>query len=78
MLTEKNQFLEQKNVDIVLQRIFGKDVYNSEFTFKKTDDDQSNLLTEIMNFKKKIKDMIQGKNKKKQILCAFLRVQKTS
>ena len=65
MLTEKNQFLEQKNINIVLQRIFGKDVYNSEFTFKKTDDDQSNLLTEIMNFKKKIKDMIQGKNKKK-------------
>ena len=78
MLTEKNQFLEQKNINIVLQRIFGKDVYNGEFTFKKTDDDQSNSLTEIMNFKKKIKDMIQGKNKKKQILCAFLRVQKTS
>ena len=65
MLTEKNQFLEQKNINIVLQRIFGKDVYNGEFTFKKTDDDQSNSLTEIMNFKKKIKDMIQGKNKKK-------------
>ena len=65
MLTEKKQFLEQKNINIVLQRIFGKDVYNGEFTFKKTDDDQSNSLTEIMNFKKKIKDMIQGKNKKK-------------
>ena len=65
MLTEKNQFLEQKNINIVLQRIFGKDVYNGEFTFKRTDDDQSNSLTEIMNFKKKIKDMIQGKNKKK-------------
>ena len=65
MLTEKNQFLEQKNINIVLQRIFGKDVYNGEFTFKKTDDDQSNSLTEIMNFKKKINDMIQGKNKKK-------------
>ena len=65
MLTEKNQFLEQKNINIVLQRIFGKDVYNGEFTFKKTDDDQSNSLTEIMNFKKKIKDMIYGKNKKK-------------
>ena len=65
MLTEKNQFLEQKNINIALQRIFGKDVYNGEFTFKKTDDDQSNSLTEIMNFKKKIKDMIQGKNKKK-------------
>ena len=32
---------------------FGKDIYNGEITLKKADDNQSNLLVEIMSFKKK-------------------------
>ena len=31
---------------------FGRDVYNGKLTLKEADEDQSNLLVEIMNFKK--------------------------
>ena len=34
---------------------FGRDIYNDKITLKEADKDQSSLLVEIMNFKKKTK-----------------------
>ena len=32
---------------------FGREIYNGKITLKEADEDQSSLLVEIMNFKKK-------------------------
>ena len=34
---------------------FGRDIYNGKFALKQSQKDQSDLLVEIMNFKRKIK-----------------------
>ena len=45
---------------------FGRDIYNGKITLKETDEDQSNLLVEIMNFKKKAKPQNTEKKKEKK------------
>ena len=48
---------------------FGRDIYNSKITLKEADENQSNLLAEIMNFKSKTKPQNpEEKQKKKDIL----------
>ena len=34
---------------------FGRDIYNGKITLKEADEDQSSLLVEILNFRKKVK-----------------------
>ena len=34
---------------------FGRDIYNSTITLKEADKDQSDLLVEILNFRKQVK-----------------------
>ena len=46
-------------------KTFGRDIYNDEITLKEADNDQTNLLVEIMAFKKNTKPQSQ-KNKKKK------------
>ena len=60
---------------------FGRDIYNGKITLKEADEDQSNLLVEIMNFRKKNQDhRIQGNNKRRKLFLKtcmqFLRLQK--
>ena len=50
------------------RKSFGKDIYNAEITLKKARDDQSNLLVEIMNFKKRQNRKIQKNTKKEDDL----------
>ena len=58
MQTEKNYFINQIKIHITLKnfqiiRTFGEDIYNGEITLEEADNDQSNLLNEIKNFKYK-------------------------
>ena len=46
-------------------KTFGRDIYNDEITLKEADNDQTNLLVEIMAFKKNTKPQSQ-KNKQKK------------
>ena len=43
---------------------FGRDIYNGKTTLKESDEDQSCLLVQIMNFKKKIKSQNPDKKTK--------------
>ena len=48
---------------------FGREIYNGKITLKEADEDQSSVLVEIMNFKKKAKPQIpKKKEEKKDIL----------
>ena len=48
-------------------KTFGRDIYNGEITLKEADNDQSNLLVEIMNFKKKVKPKNPEKKQHKKL-----------
>ena len=49
---------------------FGRDIYNGKITLKEANEDQSNLLVEILNFREKVK----AKNpEKKQMKKMFLK-----
>ena len=60
---------------------FCRDIYNGKITLKEADEDQSNLLVEIMDFRKRNQDQrIQVKNKRRKLFLKtcmhFLRLQK--
>ena len=59
---------------------FGRDIYNGKITLKEGDKDQSSLLVEIMDFKKKTKPKLLRKNNRKKMFSTtymhFLRVGK--
>ena len=47
---------------------FWRDIYNGKITLKEADEDQSNLLVEIMDFRKRNQDQrIQVKNKRRKL-----------
>ena len=46
---------------------FGRDIFNGRITLKEANEDQSSLLVQIMNFKKKINHKIQRENKREKI-----------
>ena len=47
---------------------FCRDIYNGKITLKEADEDQSNLLVEIMDFRKRNQDQrIQVKNKRRKL-----------
>ena len=51
---------------------FGRNIYNGRFTLKEADEDQSSLLVEIMDFKKKIRPQnLEKKQEDKDILKSF-------
>ena len=47
-------------------RTFGRDIYNDEITLKETDEDQSSLLNEIINFRDKTKPRSEKKARKRK------------
>ena len=58
--------------------IFGRDIYNREITLKEANKDQSDLLVEILNFRKQVKPKFLD-NRKKMFLktyIAFLKLEK--
>ena len=52
-----------KNVQAI--KTFGRDIYNDEINLNKADNVQSNLLVEIMNFKKKTNPLDSKKRQKR-------------
>ena len=46
--------------------IFGRDIYNGKTTLKEDNEDQSSLLDEIINFKKKAKPQNSEKRQEKK------------
>ena len=62
-------------------KTFGRDIYNTEITLKEADEDQSNFLVEIINFKNKVKPQDPEKKKKRKMMflktfMQFLMVEK--
>ena len=61
-------------------KTFGRDIYNGKAALKEADEDQSSLLVEITDFKKKQDRKTQRKSKRKNIFLKsymhFLRVEK--
>ena len=59
---------------------FGRDIYQSKITIEQADKYQTDLLVEIMNFRKNMKPISQEKNKKNKLFLktciVFLRVEK--
>ena len=53
-------------------KTFGRDTYNGKITVKKADEDQTNLLVEIMNFKKKIKPQDPQKKQERKVVLQNL------
>ena len=49
-------------------KTFGKDIYDGTITLKEADDYQTDLLVEIMNFRKKTKPRSPEKNQEKEIV----------
>ena len=63
-------------------KAFGKDIYDGTITLKEADDYQTDLLVEIMNFKKTTKPTSSEKKQEKKLFLKtciiFLRVEKKS
>ena len=62
-------------------KTFGRDIYNTEITLKEADEDQSNFLVEIINFKNKVKPQDPERKKKRKMMflktfMQFLMVEK--
>ena len=61
-------------------KTFGRDIYEGKITLEKANEYQTDLLAEIIDFKKNTKPRIQEKNKKKELFfktcIIFLRVEK--
>ena len=61
-------------------KTFGRDIYEGKITIEEANKYQTNLLVEIMNFRKNTKPMSQEKNKKKKLFLKtcinFERVEK--
>ena len=73
------------NIHIVLKffqtiKTFGRDIYEGKITIEKANEYQTDLLAEIMSFKKHTKPRSPEKNKKKKLFfktcIIFLRVEK--
>ena len=47
---------------------FAEDIYNDTITLKEADKDQSDLLVEILNFRKQVKPKTLQKKQKKDVL----------
>ena len=83
--TEKNQFkkINEYTYDFrnfQTMHTFGREIYNGKIALKEADKDQSSLLVEIINFKKKSKPAKSKESKRKKICLKtyipFLRVEK--
>ena len=61
-------------------KTFGPDIYEGEVTIKEADEYQTDLLTEILDFRTYTKPRREEKNQKKKLFCKtciiFLRVEK--
>ena len=71
MQTEKNYSINQIKIHTTLKifqiiRTFGEDIYNGEITLEEADNDQSNLLNEIKNFKYKTEPKSDKKRQEKE------------
>ena len=53
-------------------KTFSRDIYEGEIIIEEADEYQSNLLVEIMNFKKNTKSRNRGKNQEKEIVLKNL------
>ena len=53
-------------------KIFGRDIYEGKITLKEADEDQSNLLNEIRNFRDKTRPEIYKKKQEKKIVLKNL------
>ena len=80
LIYETNEYTYSfKNFQTI--KTFGRDIYEGKITIEEADKYQTNLLTEIMNFRKNTKPRSQEKkNKKKKLFLKtciiFLRVEK--
>ena len=61
-------------------KTFGPDIYEGEVTIKEADEYQTDLLTEILDFRTYTKPRREEENQKKKLFCktciTFLRVEK--
>ena len=59
---------------------FGRDIYNGKITLKEANKDQSDLLVEILNFRKEVKPRCLEKNNRKKMFLktctVFLKLEK--
>ena len=59
---------------------FGRDIYNGKITLKEANKDQSDLLVEILNFRKQVKPRCLEKNNRKKMFLktyiVFLKLEK--
>ena len=71
MQKEKNYSINQIKIHITLKNFqiigtFGEDIYNGEITLEEADNNQSNLLNEIKNFKYKTEPKSDKKRQEKE------------
>ena len=65
MIYETNEYIYSfKNFQTI--RNFGRDIYEGKITIEEVDKYQTDLLAEIMNFRKKMKPKMSGKNARKR------------
>ena len=79
LIYETNEYTYSfKNFQTI--KTFGRDIYDGKITIKDADEYQTDLLAEILHFRKNTKSRSEEKNKKKKLsfktCIMFLRVQK--
>ena len=79
LIYEANEYTHSsKNFQTI--KTFGRDIYEGKITIEEANEHQTDLLVEIMNFRKNTKPRSQEKNKKKKLLLKtciiFLKVEK--
>ena len=79
LIYETNEYTYSfKNFQTI--KTFGRDIYDGKITIKEADEYQTDLLAEILHFRKNTKPRSEEKNKKKKLsfktCIMFLRVQK--
>ena len=71
LIYETNEYTYSfKNFQTI--KTFGRDIYEGKITIKKADEYQTNLLTEILNFRKNTKPRSQEKKQEKEIVLKNL------
>ena len=73
LIYETNEYTYSfKNYQKNFQKTLGRDIYEGKITIKEVDEYQTELLVEIMNFKKHTKPKSQEKKQKKEVVLKNL------
>ena len=73
LIYETNEYTYSfKNYQKFFQKTLGRNIYEGKITIKEVDEYQTDLLVEIMNFKKHAKPKSQEKKQKKEVVLKNL------